>query len=174
MKARSRSLATDPAFLQVVYVPLMRHLALILILLFALPAWSAEYAARVVKIADGATITVLRDDNTQERVRLASIDAPERGQPYGTRAKEALAALVFDQNVRVKGVDVDRYGRTVGSVWVVDVNVNAEMVRQGYAWVYRKYSDDPALLALEAEARAAKKGLWADSDPVPPWEWRRR
>jgi endonuclease YncB( thermonuclease family) len=128
----------------------MRPLALILILI-ALPAWGAEYTARVVKIADGDTITVLRDDNTQERVRLASIDAPERGQPYGTRAKDALAGLVFDQDVRVEVVDVDRYGRTVGTVWVdnlkragtawvVDVNVNAEMLRQGYAWVYRKCS----------------------------------
>jgi endonuclease YncB( thermonuclease family) len=151
----------------------MRPLALILILI-ALPAWGADYTARVVKIADGDTITVLKTGNTQERVRFASIDAPERGQPYGAKAKDALAALVFGQPVRVEVVDMDRYGRTVGSVWVVDVNANAEMVRQGFAWVYRKYSDDPALLALEAEARNAKKGLWADPNPLPPWEWRRR
>jgi endonuclease YncB( thermonuclease family) len=69
---------------------------------------------------------------------------------------------------------VDRYGRTVGTVWVQDLNANAELVRQGYAWVYRKYSNDPALLNLEAEARDARRGLWADSIPVPPWEWRRR
>jgi endonuclease YncB( thermonuclease family) len=126
------------------------------------------------KIVDGDTMTVLKTDNTQEKVRLASIDTPEKGQPYGTKAKDALANLVFGETVRVEVVTVDRYGRTVGSVWLGDLNANAEMVRLGYAWVYRKYSDDPALLALEAEARVAKKGLWADLNPVPPWEWRRR
>jgi endonuclease YncB( thermonuclease family) len=111
----------------------MRPIAFCLAVFITLPAWGAEYTARVVKIVDGDTITVLRDDNTQERVRLASIDAPERGQPYGTRAKEALADLVFDQDVRVDVIDVDRYGRTVGTVWVGDLNANAELVRQGYA-----------------------------------------
>jgi micrococcal nuclease len=162
----------------------MRLLAFILILI-ALPTWGAEYSARVVKIDDGNTITVLKDDNTQEKVRLASIDAPEPGQPYGTEAKNTLADLVFDQPVRVEVVDVDRDGRTagtvwvdnlkrVGTVWVIHLNANAEMVRQGYAWVYRKYAQDHALLRLEAEARHARKGLWADPNPVPPWEWRRQ
>lgn len=142
--------------------------------LIALPGWVADYTAQIVKVADGDTITVPRDGNTQKGVPLASIEAPEKSQPYGTRAKRTLSDLVFDQTVRVDVVDVDRYGRTVGSVWLVDVNVNAEMIRRGYTWVYRKYSDDPALLALEAEARAAKSGLWADPNPVPPWEWLKR
>lgn len=162
----------------------MRPLALALILI-ALPAGGAEYNARVVKIDDGDTVTVRKDDNTQEKVRLASIDAPESDQPYGTEAKDTLANLVFNQPVRVEVVDADHDGqmlgtvwvdnlKRVGTVWVVHLNANAEMVRQGYAWVYRKYSQDHALLRLEAEARDARRGLWADPEPVPPWEWRRQ
>jgi len=103
------------------------------------------------------------------------IDTPERHQPYGTRARQELAALVFDRAVRVEVEEVDRYGRTVGRVYAGEVDVNAQLVRRGAAWVYRRYSRDPALLPIEAEARAARRKLWAlpESQQVPPWEWRR-
>ncbi len=107
--------------------------------------------------------------------RRAEVDAPESGQPYGTRARQHLSELAFSREVRVEVTDTDRYGRTVGRVRAGGVDVNAELVRQGAAWVYEAYSTDPALPPLQAEARAARRGLWAlpEGERVPPWEWRR-
>ncbi|MFZ0254981.1 MAG: thermonuclease family protein [Gammaproteobacteria bacterium] len=136
---------------------------------------AAEYTGKVVAIADGDTLTLLVD-HRQLKIRLAEIDTPERRQPYGSKAKEALSRLAFGKRARVVAAGRDRYGRTVGRVYVDEVDINAEMVRRGAAWVYRKYAKDPALFALEAEARKAKRGLWGlpEAEQVPPWEWRRR
>ena len=108
------------------------------------------------------------------KVRLAEIDTPESGQPYVSRAKQALSDLAYGKSVRVVIQDTDRYGRTVGRVYAGAIDVNAELVRQGAAWVYRKYNRDPSLLRLEQEAREARRGLWAlpDAERTPPWEWR--
>ncbi|UFN51663.1 thermonuclease family protein (plasmid) [Roseomonas sp. OT10] len=146
------------------------------LLLLATPALAEEFRGRVVGLSDGDTITVLTPAREQVRVRLAEIDAPERRQPYGTRAREVLAELVWQQRVRVEVVDVDRYGRTVGRVHAGPVDVSAEMVRSGAAWVYRQYNHDPALPELEEEARHERRGLWGlpEADRVPPWEWRVR
>jgi len=110
----------------------------------------------------------------QVRMRLAGIDAPERRQLYGTRARQALSALAFGRSAQIEVEDTDRYGRSVGRVRVGGLEVNAEMVRRGAAWVYVRYNRDPALVPLEAEARAAGRGLWAlpEGERVPPWEWR--
>ncbi|MFC7738273.1 thermonuclease family protein [Roseomonas sp. GCM10028921] len=107
-------------------------------------------------------------------MRLGEIDTPERRQPYGTRARQAFSDLVFGKEVRVVVQDTDRYGRTVGRVHAGRVDVNAEMVRKGAAWVYRQYSRDAGLLRLEAEARTAWCGLWAlpEAQRTPPSEWR--
>nr|WP_245818458.1 thermonuclease family protein [Roseomonas rosea] len=119
-------------------------------------------------------MTVLTAERRQVRVRLGEIDAPESRQPYGTRAQQVLSGMVFGKDVRVVVQDTDRYGRTVGWVYQGLLDVNAEMVRQGAAWVYRQYSRDASLLQLEAEARATRRGLWAlpEVERTPPWEWR--
>lgn len=157
-----------------VVLNLSRGLLAGLVLLAAQAAWAAEIAGRVVGIADGDTLTVLNEARQQVKVRLAEIDTPEARQPYGTRARQALSDLAFGKMVRVAVQDTDRYGRTVGRVYAGSVDVNAEMVRQGAAWVYRQYSRDPSLLRLEEEARAARRGLWAlpEAERTPPWEWR--
>lgn len=108
------------------------------------------------------------------RLRLAQIDAPEKRQAFGTRSRQALSSLVFRQSVTVADAGRDRYGRVLGTVYVSGVNVNAEMVRQGMAWVYRQYATDRSLFALEDEARAGRRGLWADPSPVSPWQFRHR
>ena len=138
------------------------------------PALAEDIAGRVVGITDGDTLTVLTEQREQVRVRLADIDTPERGQPWGNRAREHLSALVFDQQVHVEVRDTDRYGRTVGRVRAGSVDVNAEMVRDGSAWVYRRYARNPGLLKLEEEARTARRGLWSlpEAERTPPWEWR--
>lgn len=133
----------------------------------------ADFAGPVIAILDGDTIDVLID-RQPVRVRLAQIDAPEKRQAFGTRSRQALSALVFRQSVTVADAGRDRYGRVLGTVYVSGVNVNAEMVRQGMAWVYRQYATDRSLFALENEARAGRRGLWADPSPVPPWQFRRQ
>lgn len=132
------------------------------------------YEGKLVSVADGDTIRVLYKGG-QLKVRLAEIDTPEKAQPYGRRAREALAEMVGGKVVRVVEQDRDRYGRIVGRVYVGDVDVNAELVRRGAAWVYRRYARDKNLLDLEQEAKSAGRGLWALPEPerMAPWDWRR-
>jgi endonuclease YncB( thermonuclease family) len=112
----------------------------------------SEHLGKVVEIADSDTFTLLVG-HEQYRIRLAEIDTPEGGQPYGSRARQALSELIYGNTVRVVEIDQDRYGRIVGRVYVGNLDVNAEMVRRGAAWVYRKYARDPSLYDLENEAR---------------------
>lgn len=133
---------------------------------------SADFTGQVVGVADGDSITVLRD-REQVKVRLVDIDAPESVQPFGNRSKQALEALVKGQAVLVVERGKDRYQRTLGRIYRGDLDVNAEQVREGMAWVYRQYARDATLYPIEAEAREQKRGLWRDPEPVPPWEWRK-
>jgi len=144
-----------------------------LLLLFTLSAQTETLEGKVVKIADGDTLTLLTSSNEQVKIRLAGIDTPEKKQPFGNKAKQALANLAFQKQALIEVEVKDRYGRTVGVVFVDGLNVNAELVKQGMAWVYRKYTDDERLYVLESEAKQAKRGLWLDKNPIPPWEWRR-
>jgi endonuclease YncB( thermonuclease family) len=107
----------------------------------------------------------------QTKVRLTEIDAPEKRQLFGERSKQSLSNLVYGKRVKVNQQDRDRYGRVVGSVYTESLDVNTEQIR-GMAWIYRKYNRDRSLLALEQEARGAKRGLWSDLNPIPPWEYR--
>ena len=143
--------------------------------LLPLLAVAQEHIGRVVEVSDGDTITILDDRKQQIKVRLAEIDTPESAQPYGSRAKQELSRLVFGKTVSVKVQDTDRYGHKVGRVYTDDIDVNAEMVRLGAAWVYRKYASDQRLYALEKQARQNRAGLWSlpEAQQVPPWEWRR-
>ena len=147
--------------------------ALLVVALLVHAATAAEITGRVVGIADGDTLTILDAHQRQTRIRLAEIDAPESHQPFGSRAKRALSELVFGKAVRVVVIGTDRYGRTVGRIYVGALDVSAEMVR-GAAWVFVRYSRDPSLRALEQQAREARRGLWAlpEAERVPPWEWR--
>jgi endonuclease YncB( thermonuclease family) len=133
----------------------------------------AAYQARAVYIRDGDSLIV--DDGERQRdLRIAEIDTPERGQPWGKRAAQALRGLVDGEPLRVEFVELDRYGREVSKLWADGVCVACELLRGGHAWAYRKYSNNPEFLALERSAREARLGLWGQpSDTfVPPWEWR--
>ena len=151
----------------------INRLLLPLLLLFTLSAQAETLEGKVIKIADGDTLTLLTSSREQVKVRLAGIDTPERKQPFGNRAKQALSNLAFQKQALVEVETTDRYGRTVGTVFVGSQNLNAELVKQGMAWVYRKYTDDERLYVLESEAKQSKRGLWLDENPIPPWEWRR-
>jgi endonuclease YncB( thermonuclease family) len=130
---------------------------------------------RVVGVSDGDTFTLLTAAKQQVKIRLAEIDAPESGQPYGDKSKQALSGLIYGEDVLVSVQTTDRYGRIVGRPYVGDLDICEEMLRIGAAWAYREYLKDEILLVLEAEARAQKRGLWSLSEAqnTPPWEWRR-
>jgi endonuclease YncB( thermonuclease family) len=132
----------------------------------------AEFTGKVIAVADGDTLTVLLDER-QIRVRLLEIDAPEKAQAFGDRSKQSLSELCFGKPARLEGNTKDRYGRTLARVYCDGIDANAEQVRRGMAWVFDRYVTDRNLYGVQDEARQAKRGLWVDTEPVPPWEWRR-
>lgn len=157
----------------------MRWIAsFILALLLSFPAFAAQYIeGKVVGISDGDTITVLTDEKRQVKIRLYGVDCPESKQAFGTRARQSTSGHVFGKRVRVEVADTDRYGRTVGIVTAPDGTVlNRELLTEGMAWLYTAYCKAPVCKEWRKEelaARRAKVGLWADSSPTPPWEYRK-
>ena len=157
----------------------MRNALVCLLLALACTANAETITGRVVGVADGDTITVLDADKVQHKIRLAGIDAPEKKQAFGNRSKESLSALTFDKTVAVETSKRDRYGRQIGKVLVNGRDVNLVQIKRGIAWFYRQYqreqspNDRRLYEAAEDAARAGKRGLWRDADPVPPWEFRR-
>jgi len=130
---------------------------------------------RVVRVADGDTLSVLDRNNKQHKIRLHGIDTPEREQRYGKAAWDALADMVDGKTVNVVVLGEDSYGRTDGTIYLGERNINLAMVAGGHAWWYRYYApNDRLLAATEEKARAEKRGLWAQADPMPPWDWRRQ
>jgi len=134
---------------------------------------------QVVGVTDGDTITVLNADKVQHKIRLAGIDAPEKKQAFGNRSKESLSDLVFDKTVNVETDKRDRYRREIGKALVNGRDVNLVQVECGMAWFYRQYqreqspNDRKLYAAAEDAAKAGRRGLWRDTDLVPPWELRR-
>mgnify|MGYP003386122731 CR=1 FL=1 len=138
-------------------------------------AFGAEsYKAKVVAITDGDTIKVIVFGE-QVKIRLAGIDCPEKKQPWGREATEAISDLVAGQNVIIEKLTIDRYGRTIARVFVDGVNVNRALVESGNCWVYPRYAKDQKLFTLQDEAKTAQRGLWklSKSERVAPWEWRK-
>jgi micrococcal nuclease len=127
---------------------------------------------KVVGVSDGDTITVLDASNTRHRIRLNQIDAPEKRQDFGQRAKQSLSDMVFRKQVQIDVATRDRYGREVGKVIVDGTDVNLEQVKRGMAWVYRQYTKDSAYFDAEETARRSGVGLWSKSNPIPPWKFR--
>lgn len=134
---------------------------------------------RVVGIADGDTLTLLDASKTQHKIRLAGIDSPEKGQAFGQVCKKSLSDLAYDRAAMVESTKLDRYGRVIGKVLVDGQDVNLEQVRRGCGWHYKKYQNEQSLddrlsyNSAEESARASKIGLWGDSNPVPPWDFRK-
>ncbi len=139
-------------------------------------AYAVDFQSKVIHIADGDTITVLNDTQPKKiKIRLNGIDCPEKAQAYGNKAKQFTKALVKGKMVTIQAYEQDRYGRTIGDVILEDGrNLNQELVKAGYAWWFFKYSDEEQLGILEVKAKIAKVGLWADTNPLPPWIFRHR
>ena len=142
------------------------------LLYLALLVTCSASAEPVIRVKDGDTITV-QSGGQEVDIRLADIDAPESDQPRGQEAHQVLQTLLEGEEAELGLVGGDAYRRIVARVSVGGVDVNAEMVRRGLVWVLRDYDPAPGLIALEGDAREARRGLWADADAVPPWVWRR-
>lgn len=144
------------------------------LLCLSLPAAADTISGKVVRVADGDTLTILSSEKQEIKVRLAAIDAPEKAQPFGERSKQSLSEMCFGKSAMIFVVDQDKYGRTVGLVTCDGIEANRTQVSQGMAWAYRKHIKGfEFLIEEERKARSLKSGLWADPDPTPPWEWRK-
>lgn len=155
------------------YLFLSKYVPLIFLFSPVLLYAESDLTGRVVGIADGDTVTVLVDKKTY-RIRLASIDAPEKQQAFYTVSKSGLADFIFNREVTISWDEYDRYQRIVGTIFLGDQNINEAMVRSGFAWWFRRYDENAETLKrLEAEARTSERGLWAEQYPVPPWLFRR-
>jgi endonuclease YncB( thermonuclease family) len=150
-----------------------KNIGALFFLITAITAQTETLTGKVLYISDGDTLKILTGSSKKMRIRLAGIDTPEKGQPYGKEAKQALSVLTLQKQVTIDVQTIDRYGRMVGLVYVQGLNVNSELVRQGMAWVYRRYTNDEKLYALEAKAKKEKRGLWSSNNFIEPWLWRR-
>lgn len=162
--------------------------------LFASVAYADSFSCKVVHISDGDTVRCLTKDKKQLKIRLYQIDAPESGQDYGQKSRQALARMVGGQKVDVRSFGKDQYNRVLGQLTVVNLHgccsgegpqavcttcdssfdVNRRMIEEGYAWSYPFTKKNPAYRAAQETARQARQGLWQAADPVEPWVWRRR
>jgi endonuclease YncB( thermonuclease family) len=142
-------------------------------LLAAPPATETRLTLKVTSVHDGDTFTGINEANEQVKVRLDAVDAPELSQPYGQASRKALGDKLFGKTVTVITKKHDRYGRTIGHVFIDKRDVNLELLEDGAVWHYEQYDHNKRLREAEASARAAKKGLWKDPNAIPPWDWRK-
>ena len=151
---------------------ILRSLVYLALLGASSAAQGAEFTAKVIAVLDGDTVMVLRNKQTT-KVRLAEIDAPEKAQTFGETSRRSLSDMVLGKQVNVSSQAVDQYGRMVAHLSLNDMDVNAEQIRRGMAWEYSHFHGNKTLVALQEEAKQVPRGLWALSDPMAPWEWRK-
>jgi micrococcal nuclease len=145
-----------------------------LLLLHSLHTSAEVLYGRVVSVADGDSLTILDASKQQYKIRLVAIDAPERSQAFGSKARQALSRICFGKEAEVTVITIDRYQRYVAEVFCAGVNANETMLSEGMAWAYRRYSKRfPNYLRLEQQAKNAQLGLWLEANPTPPWKFRR-
>ena len=142
---------------------------MIRLFILLIPLFLFAISGQVVKISDGDTITILTQEKQQVKVRLYGIDAPEKKQPYGQKSKQFLSNLIAGRSVEIQEKGKDRYKRVLGIVYLDGQDINEQMVLNGYAWAYVKYSKIYA--KQELKARSQNLGLWRDK-PIPPWVFR--
>ena len=129
---------------------------------------------KVVGIYDGDTITIIDDlDQGKFKIRLYGIDAPEKKQDFGQKAKQHLSSLIFNKVVKIKFTEIDRYGRIVGKIFLNDIEINIEMLKAGLAWHYSRYDQTSTYINAEKQARTEKRGIWSIKNSIPPWEYRK-
>lgn len=151
--------------------------------LLSATAWAGTY--KVVDVTDGDTVKVISQANRKVTCRLHGIDAPETekeagknriatpGQAFGEESHQSLQRLVYGRTVEINIVDQDRYGRSVCRIFANGIDVNREQIARGMAWMYRDFTNDPSYDKAENAAKAKRLGVWSQSKPVAPWDFRR-
>lgn len=148
--------------------------SILILLLLSISFQTFALYGRVVGVHDGDSFTLLDDNNVEHKIRLHGIDCPELKQAFGKAAKYFVSNLIFNQYVNVETSKKDRYGREIGTVIMADGKIlNEEILKSGYAWHYLEYDTKPSWTKMEQNAKTAKVGLWADSNPIEPWFWRK-
>jgi endonuclease YncB( thermonuclease family) len=152
----------------------MRTMLMIIFVLCSIVAGAQTYTGKVTAVKDGDTVEMLVNGKPL-RIRLFGVDCPEKGQPFGEKARQYTARLCFGKVVKAKKVDMDRYDRTVAEVSLPDgSDLNMQLVQAGYAWQYTYYSKSVEMTQAQASAKAARRGLWQDAHPIEPWAWRKQ
>lgn len=145
----------------------------LLLLLLLIPfAFLSQITAKVVGIKDGDTVVVLDENNTQTTLRLAEVDCPESGQPFGKNAKQFTSDQIFGKMIKYVTTDVDRYGRTIAKIYYDEKYLSAELIKNGLGWWYFRYSKNKSLGVMQDKASKEKIGLWSDPNALAPWDWR--
>lgn len=128
----------------------------------------------IVSVSDGDSFKIRLADGSLQRIRLAFVDCPERGQDFYQKARQFSNQLIYNKEVSIRITDTDRYGRWVVWLYIQDATLNEELLKSGLAWHYIHFSDSENLQRLEDQARKGKIGIWSYPNPVPPWEFRRK
>lgn len=146
---------------------------LLLLVCLTVDAHAEQFNARIIAVLDGDTVMVVRDKLPPIKIRLAEIDAPEMAQPGGMDAKQALSEVLLHKSADVDGHAVDQYGRLIAHIDIDGKQINELMLRSGMAWEYSHFHRNRHYVALQSEAQAAKRGVWRQAAPIPPWQWRK-
>jgi Micrococcal nuclease (thermonuclease) homologs len=149
----------------------LKYYILLLSFLFTLNVFAQEYKGTVLRVIDGDTF-VFQTDEGSLKVRMFGIDAPEKSQEFGQESKTFLEQYTHKYGT-LRKTGIDKYGRTLGVLFVENTNVNLESVKLGFAWDYRYYNKDVGFAQAEKEAKEKRLGLWKNSNPTPPWEYRK-
>ena len=153
----------------------MRRILITILIMFPLLLSAQVLKGRAVGITDGDTFTLLVNGNEQVKIRIDGIDAPEKKQAFGNRAKEYLSGMIWEQELTVNVTKKDRYGRLIGKVSTPEIqDVGLEMIKAGFAWQYRDYNIDEYYAEAERQERESKKGLWLDKNPIRPQDFRKK
>ena len=151
----------------------MKITAIIALCALALTCNAKTLQGKVVKVADGDTVTVLDAAKTQHRIRLNRIDAPEKKQAFGEASRKHLAGFIAGKDVRIEWEKKDQYGRILGIIYNGETDINLQMVKDGFAWHYKHFDKTPSYAEAEKTAREKKLGLWSDPNPVEPYLFRK-
>jgi endonuclease YncB( thermonuclease family) len=155
------------------YFQMLPARAVLFLLCLAVDAHAEQFTARIIAVLDGDTVMAVRDRTPPIKIRLAEIDAPEIAQSGGMKAKMALSEMVLHKSVTINGEAFDKYGRLVAQLSVDGKQVNEFMVGSGMAWEYSHFHQNRRYLMLQSEAQAARRGIWSQVSPLPPWQWRK-
>ncbi len=150
----------------------MKYIILLILLLSSNLA-SFELRGKIIHISDGDTVHLLTSKNEKIKIRLNDIDAPEAKQAFGNKSKENIKKFIYQKDVIVEYKKKDQYKRVLGTIYYQNRDINLQQVKDGYAWVYKKYSKNPTYFKAEQEARSKKIGLWSDRNPIEPWVFRK-